>query len=95
MIASVLLGYITSALDFFIPSIITFKDLLTDNFDGSFLLLASFIMITKYASIKILQPRSINILENIDIILLNLIMYFVLPISTYLYRNYQAMLEIF
>ena len=69
MIASVLLGYITSALDFFVPSIIVFKDLLTDNFDGSLLLLASFIMITKYASTKVIQPRSINILENVDIIL--------------------------
>lgn len=67
MIFSVLLGYGTSALDFYIPSLITFKVALTDNFDGSLLLLASLAMMTKL-TLKIYQPKSINILENMDIL---------------------------
>lgn len=91
-IPSVFFGYFTSAYYSFLLAAGFTPPVLTDNFDGTFVLIASFMILVGFTPKLRIPP--FGILDLFDQIGLHFLM-IIFPISTYLFRNSQAMFEIF
>lgn len=101
MICAVILGYLTSGLDFYVADSTSAQIYYSDShiiflFSIFFMGIFAICMISRYmprVSIHLILP--FNILDQMDLIYLRIITNFIAPCSTYLFRNYQGFLEIF